>query len=94
MRTIHKYEIPVAGGEVIMPSGAKILSVGAQGGSLFLWAEVDTERYTQPKCIEVFGTGDEIPYNRKISREFIGTAFMGPFVWHVYEADVLLPDNP
>jgi hypothetical protein len=86
MRTIYKYEIPVGGGEVILPNNAVILSAGAQGDALFLWAEVDSaENWQFPREIEVFGTGHPIPEDMGISRRFIGTAFMGPFVWHVYE---------
>ncbi len=85
MKTIYKYEIPIGGGEVNLPDDAKILSVGAQGKSLFLWAEVSPERSEYPRHIEVFGTGHQITYDVGISREFIGTAFMGPLVWHVYE---------
>ena len=85
MKTIYKYEIPVGGGEVNLPDDAKILSVGAQGKSLFLWAEVSPERSEYPRHIEVFGTAHQITCDVGISREFIGTAFMGPLVWHVYE---------
>ena len=90
MRTIYKYEIPVDGNLVSMPIDSQILSVGAQGESIVLWVEVDTERPECHRYFEVFGTGHAIPDNRMhsdmgVSRKFIGTVFMGPFVWHVYE---------
>ena len=85
MNTIYKYEIPVGGGAIQMPNSAKILSVGVQGESLMLWAEVDPERSEYARLFEVFGTGHKILSDMVTSREFIGTAFMSDLVWHVYE---------
>jgi hypothetical protein len=83
MKTIYKYEIPVGGGEVMIPNNAKILSVGAQGDSLMLWAEVNPDRSEVPRRFEVFGTGHEIREYMGTERQFIGTALMGPYVWHI-----------
>ena len=85
MNTIYKYKIPVGGDSIAMPEGAKILSVGVQGDSLMLWAEVNPHRKKYPRQVEVFGTGHEIHSNMWVSREFIGTVFMSDLVWHVYE---------
>jgi len=85
MNTIYKYEIPVGGGAIQMPNSAKILSVGVQGESLMLWAEVDPERSGYQRQVEVFGTGHPIRNEMCVSREFIGTVFMSDLVWHVYE---------
>ena len=73
------------GGAIYMPNGAKILSVGVQGLSLMLWAEVDPKRTEYPRHFEVFGTGHELHSDIGTSREFIGTAFMEDLVWHIYE---------
>ena len=85
MITIYKYRIPVGGGVVELPNIAEILSVGAQGEDLFLWVQVNTDTPKIERYFEVFGTGHEIDYEGVRSRRFIGTAFMGPFVWHVFE---------
>ena len=73
------------GGIVQMPKDAKILTVSVQNFALYLWAEIDTDQALENRRIEIFGTGHEIKYDIGISRNFLGTAFLGDFVWHVYE---------
>jgi len=85
MKTIYKYEIPAWGGAVTLPSGAKILTVGTQLDGLYLWAEIHTDN---PPCVrhfEVFGTCHTMREDMGVDRNYLGTAFMGDFVWHVYE---------
>ena len=85
MKTIFKYEIPGGGGEVLLPVDAVILTVAGQGDSLFLWAEVDPDVVHHARRFEVLGTGFQIREEMGRERQFIGTAFLGPFVLHVYE---------
>ena len=59
------------------------LSVDMQDRQLCLWAQVDTEAELVEMQLEVYGTGHEIlDHGMSV---YIGTAFDGPFVWHVFE---------
>lgn len=84
--TIWKYKLSVAALQTIPLSvGAKILSVQAQGGDLYLWAEVDPYALNQEsRTIEVFGTGHPMD---DAKRQHISTTQMddGALVWHIYE---------
>jgi hypothetical protein len=83
MRTIHKYPLYVTDMQVVMmPVGARILSVDNQRDMLTLWAEVDTEAPSEGRVIHVAGTGN--PLNAPSDSDFIGTVQMGQFVWHIY----------
>lgn len=84
MKTIYKYPLNPADLYILMPIGAKILSVAQQDNQICLWAEVDNEAPEGLVGFEVFGTGHEVPDN---DREFIGTALIndGEFVFHVYK---------
>lgn len=84
MKTIYKY--CVGAGDVQMPAGAKILSVNAQDGELYLWAEVNTDQVLEHRTFAVFGTGWEIGKDLDDDeRSYVGTVFEGALVWHVYE---------
>jgi len=84
---IWKYELSVTDMQrVMMPPGAELLSVANQGGTLCLWAKVDADLPpTDEVWIEIIGTGNEIPTDMGIDRNFIGTVLQNPFVWHVFE---------
>lgn len=83
-RVIWKFPVPLNDTPLIkMPPGARILSVGAQGEVITLWAEVDP--YEGPPILRKFhirGTGHPVPEGEVT---FIGTVLMSPFVWHVYD---------
>lgn len=68
---------------VQMPKGASILSVGDQSGQLMLWAMVDPSNDIESQVIEIAGTGLELI--DRPHREFIGTVFQWPYVWHVFK---------
>jgi len=69
--------------EVEMPSSAQLLSVDVQQGILCLWALVDLDRATKERhVIDIIGTGEPIESHH---RAFIGTAQMGPLLWHVFQ---------
>ena len=70
---------------IMMPKGAKILTVMMQGDVFCLWAEVDQKAKLEERFIEKFGTGQEIPIDMGIDRSYIGTVQDGSFVWHFYE---------
>lgn len=87
MKTIYKYEVPSRGFATMMPEGARILSVGEQGGGMFVWAIVDSEQSpTVPRRLRVYGTGHPMPDE---PGKFLGTIHVNdggsPLVFHVFE---------
>jgi hypothetical protein len=48
---------------------------------LTLWAEVQPDLTPTSRRVTIVGTGNPIPAH---PGEFVGTAVMPPFVWHVY----------
>ena len=88
--TIHKYPLRVTDTqEIPMPFGAEILCVQVQHGTPCLWAIVKPSKLNplQPKTIEVYGTGHDMPQDMGINRKYIGTFQMnsGSLVFHVFE---------
>lgn len=82
---IWKYVLPVLLEQVLdVPRGFRPLSVGVQHGALTLWAEVEYRDAspTVQRRVRVIGTGDKMP--NMAGFKFVGSTFMGPFVWHVY----------
>ena len=72
---------------LLMPVGAKVLTVQAQGRWLSLWALVDEAPSLHPKesrAFAVYGTGNPIPED---PGEYIATVqtHAGDLVWHVFE---------
>jgi hypothetical protein len=69
----------------MLPVGAKLLSVHAQGDDLCLWALVDTEAPLEDREFVIVGTGHEVHDH---AGAFIGTALLanGRLVLHVFEA--------
>lgn len=89
MRTIYKYELSLAQGDVqpiTMPKGADILYVGTQPEvalhSVFVWAYVDTAAEPVTRTLAVTGTGHPAPDD--VSR-YLGSCQMQGFVWHVWD---------
>jgi hypothetical protein len=83
MRTIYKYELPFNDKVTVnMPKGAEVLTVQTQGRGLYLWALVEPSISTVERRFEIFGTGHPITAGK---RNYIGTAQVGPYVWHVFE---------
>jgi hypothetical protein len=64
----------------IMPKGAKIVHVHEQDGKVCLWAEVEP-RLAETRSFLIAGMGQKIDD----AAVYIGTAHIGPLVWHVYE---------
>lgn len=91
---VHKYLLSQGGPcEVVMPAGAKPLSVGWQNDRLYLWVLVDTNRADTPYRFLIEATG--VPLDRHKNLVFIGTAhtvFVDatsmrscPFVLHIFQ---------
>lgn len=87
MLTVHKYPLPGVGLVGIeMPRAARVLSVQAQEGRPFLWAQVDTEQPTVRRQFRVAGTGHPLEGEVVDSWAFVGTFQVGPIVIHVWDA--------
>ncbi len=87
IQKVYKYGLRLMDLSCIrMPKNAKILTVGVQGGDVFLWALIcPSEIETEERTFRIAGTGHEIS-NGKF--EFIGTVFLhgDQLVLHVFEA--------
>lgn len=85
MRTIWKYTLQITDRQLVrMPAGAQILEAAEQDGKLCLWALVDPQAWAEVREISIVGTGN--PVGDHIGAgDHIGTAQIGPFVWHVFE---------
>lgn len=87
MKKIYKYPIEIQDEQVVLlPTGAKILTVQTQGGKAFLWAMVNpTMPNDMAVTIRIFGTGHTIQDADRL--EYIGTIQMcgGVLVFHVFK---------
>ena len=70
---------------VEMPIGAEVLSVGIDNlGYLCVWATVDPDAAKlEMRQFMIVGTGNEINADL-LQWKFVGSAFMYPFIWHVF----------
>ena len=84
MTTIWKYEFAIADGLQTkeMPRAAEIVHVSEQGGLLCVWALVVPQRAWEKRNFTVHGTGHPIDPDSV----YRGTAHIGAFVWHLFEA--------
>ena len=82
-QTIWKYEMAVEDWvRIVIPDGARFLKIGEQDRKLCLWVLVDLEKSPRAYYFRIFGTGQDIP---ECIGEYIGTAQIGSYVWHVFE---------
>jgi hypothetical protein len=86
-RRVYKYELPVGDHSfIVMPVGAKILSVHEQREAIYVWALVDpTEARTAKRSFRIAGTGHSIEYDDRFV--FVGSVFLenATLVFHVFE---------
>jgi hypothetical protein len=68
---------------------SRALSVHEQGGRICIWVQVDTSQLMVNKYFAVVGTWWDLNAPKRIGNmkwdRFIGTAFVGALVWHVFE---------
>lgn len=85
MKTIHKYTIDPFTSTLLMPLGAKPLSVQVQRGEVRLWCEVDDSSTKVLHEVHVYGTGHDITHD-STKCQFVGTFQLdnGQLVFHVY----------
>lgn len=84
MRQIWKYEVTPDQMWAEMPVGSQVLSAGAQGKSMVIWAMVDPEaEATEYRHFDIYGTGHSMNDN---SGAFVDTVqFANGLVFHVFE---------
>jgi hypothetical protein len=83
-RYIWKYVVPVDDAEhrIDIPIGSPIVHVANQEHRwLTFWADVSDLDPLVRRTFRVFGTGHRIESDWR----YIGSAFDGPFVWHLFE---------
>lgn len=84
MSRIWKHQLHIIDLQSVnLPYGSRIISAANQNGILTIWSMVDPSQPTCTRHIEIFGTGHQI--DETVSRRFIGTVLIDPFVWHVFE---------
>lgn len=86
MLTVWKYELQPGETYLEIPAGSTNLSVQTQNGIPCLWVLVDTNRKTEPKVYEIYGTGHEIKNPFRL-RKYVGTFLIDndSLVFHVFE---------
>ena len=90
METIHKYTLDMVDfQEIVLPHGARILSVCEQRNKIVLYALVDTDIYLRRFChvVRIVGTGHMLEKDFIRTHRFVGTVSLddGTFMWHVFE---------
>lgn len=73
---------------LLMPRGAKILSVHIKRHVPCLWVECDPKAPKEERVIETFDTGADMPCDMGVERKYIGTFIVEgstPVVFHAYE---------
>jgi len=87
MKRVYKYPLDIQDEVVVMmPKGARVLSVQVQNGRPCLWAAVDPNKMTlEERWFRIAGTG--YPVEDSIIENYIGTVQMyeGKLVFHVFE---------
>jgi hypothetical protein len=89
--TVFKYPVRIEEGQNIkMPTGAKLLSLGAQAGDLFMWALVNPEASKVMRRVSVVGTGWLTPELSDMT--YISTyQTHGLSVWHLFDGGEVAP---
>lgn len=82
MRKVFKYQLEITEEtqKISVPGGGKAIVVREQDGLPTLWIEVFDNHEPIERYFRIYGTGWEI----NPSWTYVGSAFIGPFVWHVY----------
>ena len=95
MKRVYKYPLDIQDeATVMMPIGARVLSVQVQNGRPCLWAAVDpTETEIEKRLFRIAGTGH--PIHDDVVDGFIGTIqlYDGKLVFHVFEAKYIKENN-
>lgn len=88
MKAVWKFPLAITSiQKVIMPAGAKALTVNDIAGEIFIWAEVKPKNQSSSRQVYIFGTGHQIDLCESCKPlEYVGTVLQhnGALVWHVY----------
>jgi hypothetical protein len=85
VRTIWRFDLDVGDDTVVIaPEGAEFLPhvEAPDPSTVSVWAIVDSDAPLVDRVMHVRGTGHPL---REVGR-YLGTALVGPLVWHVFEA--------
>lgn len=92
MKTVYKYDLPMPGTSddtfaIVLPAGARPLTVQLQDGEPKLWAIVNPKNEDRPFTIRVAGTGH--PLDSTSGHAYLGTVQMagGSLVFHYFSVD-------
>lgn len=95
MKRVYKYHLDIQDEvSVMMPKGARVLSVQVQDGRPCLWAAVDPIQIElEKRTFRIAGTGH--PIADDVIDGFVGTIQMldGRLVFHVFEMNAYEEDN-
>lgn len=81
MRSVWKYPLTDDPCIISVPRGADLVLVGAQGGDITLWFEVNPDAPEVARVFTIKGTGHPV----LPAMVHVGSVQVGEFVWHVYE---------
>lgn len=81
MKIIYKYPLEINICTIELPIGSRVVCVHEQNLVPTIWVEQDLSKYKTDFMFCVIPTGGQIPEDG----HHIGTAFIGPNVWHVYQ---------
>ena len=87
-RTIWKFPInPYSNYSIMMPVGAKVLTIKTQHGQPCIWAMVDPEAPLEERFFYIHGTGVLFADCLEDSKSYLGTFFLEEesLVFHVFE---------
>jgi hypothetical protein len=82
MRTVYKYQFGLEGKVLPLPVGSKVVCVGQQEERITVWIEQDIEKDPYDFHFYIVPTGSDVPFGTF----YVGTSFIGPFVWHIYQS--------
>ena len=88
MKAIFKFKLlPERTQKIVFPKESRVLSAGAQGEDIFIWAMVDRETIEKEvREIVVLATGDRFHEDQAQALELINTVQMDSgLVFHVFE---------
>ena len=85
-KEIWKYTLPIQRDtELCVPPGAVLLHVvqAPSSGGIALWMMVNPDAMPVMRRFAVIGTGE--CFDDLIEEQYVGTAILGGFVWHVFD---------
>ena len=89
MKVIEKHLLYLYGSEtaVMLPLSAKVVYIGEQHGSLYMWVETTPGEQLFTRGYRVFNTGNSIDDSVGMEITYVGSAIMegGSFTAHVYQ---------